>query len=340
MNWTLFASIAGVILPQVDTASLGIYHAVGTWIRPGYRGMALLTMALVAFAMASGKADLNRDWVPQLAKIALAAAVVTSAAYSDLIRRELLSIGNGLIQSIAAATGNQPAGTVPQTLDRALIDAMAAGVKIMETSAGFTPKGFAVAIFAVFYLLISATAWCIVFLVWLSASILASLIAGFLPIGLALAPFSWGRPIFSGFIGTLLAFGMLQAAVFALAGIVLFVQQQTAHSVLTAPTDSPHAATDGLVSLVEASALYIIFAIMMYWLPGLVSSIFSAGLGSIHALVGMGHKPMAAAGAAISSGAGRAAGALSGGSSRSSLSSARPAIPPGRPLGSFSRVHV
>jgi hypothetical protein len=299
------------------------------YVRPNMKTISILffSFTVLSSVMRSMGEDVFMRSLPALISLALfSTTFLTVPFYEKTIILMWQHVPAGLV---AAITGDQNQGNVPQVLDTSMVKSVLGGTTILEgiSTSILNPQTWVLMIMATALIAFAIMAHVLEFFSYLALDWIMAMLVGVGPVALAFGPFEKTRGIAISWLACLatsaLATGMLVAAVVLISG----VESNLAQQVIQIKGNGPGAFGAELIGMGIAAGVYVLFGYLATKATPLASAIFNGVTGSINGIIGA---PVAALPDKPSPGAPSAAPASA---SMGSSYSTAPAAPPGRPIG-------
>lgn len=262
MNWTIFASLSGIITPPLITTAGSVagqfLSAVGQLL-----SYALTIYVAVAFySMFTGHmAEPVRDVIVRIAKGAIIVGFLQSATYSQYVTNLFL---NGLPNDISNALGG---GQVSAgAFDHVWNMAFKGGLLTWKDTSMWD---FGLQVLILLYWAAAAVAVGLGWAIWQSAQILLALAVAVGPVFIAMMLFSATRAAFERWIGFLLSMLVLQAMVIILLIVIVKAENQIIAGV-QASGGNVIAEAEGLFAPI---ILFLIAALLLWQMPSAATAL-------------------------------------------------------------------
>jgi hypothetical protein len=315
--------------PLVDMATQ-MSTRLFAYVRPNMKTISILFMSLTIMSsvMRSMGEDVFMRSLPALISLALfSTTFLTVPFYQKTIIYMWQHVPAGLV---AAITGGQNQGGVPQIIDTSMVKSVLGGTTILESisTSMFNPMTWALMLCAVTLIFFAVMAHVVEFGGFVLLDYIMALLVGVGPIALAFGPFEKTRGITISWLAclatTVMAMGMLVGTIV----MILGVEGKIAQEVINIKGGGAAAVGFQIIGMIMAAAGYLMFGWFAMKAQPLAAAIFNGVTASINTIIGA----PAAAGAAGYNAARNMAGGSSS-SAGSSPSAQTAASPPGRPLG-------
>jgi hypothetical protein len=314
--------------PLVDLATQ-MSGRLFAYVRPNLKTITILFLSftIASSIMRSVGQDMFMRFLPALVSVALfMTTILTVPFYQKTIIYMWQHVPAGLI---AAITGNQNQGNVPQLIDQSMIKSILGGTTILESisTSIFNPQTWVLMIMCLALIAFAILAHVVEFASFVALFFIMALLVGIGPIALAFGPFDRTRGIAISWLACLataaMATGLLVATVVLISG----VEGKLAQEVMNIKGNGAGAFGAQLVGMGIAAGVYVLCGYLATKATPLAAAIFNGVTGSINGIIGA----PAAAGAAGYRAAFNTTPASSGGTAASAAQAA--VAPPGRPIG-------
>ena len=339
MEWEQFSAVFAQIGPPLAAAQDALAASLMGWVRPWLQGGVLLYLVgLLLWRAIKGRGDPLTEAEEVLVTGAVAVTFATSAAWFGPYVRDLVLVD--WIQGISARIAGISAGG---TLSAAMFDAAwnkawVAGLAFYK-NIPWSMAGLGLLAILIIFWAAAAAATVLGFVVWLKATVLATVLLGFGPLFVGLFAFPWTRRWFWGWVNTLASNVVLSLLAFGMVALLLTAQTRVITLILVDVQTNTGRGFLGLQSaanefnqakmLFGGAIIYLVCGWVALQLPGTAASI-------THGFAGYGNLAVGLPG--LGNLAGRGADTNGGGGS-GDTSSAHAAPPPSAPAAPAPVAH-